>query len=309
MNTVLQAKELTKRFGTFTAVDSISFSVGKGECFGFLGPNGAGKTTTMRMISSVLPITEGILTVLGMDVTSKPRKVKARIGVVPQENNLDSDLRVLENLLVYSRYHGMPRREAKRRALDLLEFFQLEDYAGSPIMKLSGGMQRRLLIARGLLNNPELLILDEPTTGLDPQARHMIWQKLRSLQAQGVTLVLTTHYMDEAEQLCSRLVILDHGRVLIEGSPGQLVEEYAGREVLEIRLRPDETREDCIEAIGGAVPDGAEVECSADTLYLYSSDAASLLGRIVVDADRTVLHRRATLEDVFLRLTGRELRE
>ncbi len=309
MTTVIQAKELTKRFGAFTAVDGISFAVDRGECFGFLGPTGAGKTTTMRMITNHLPIAGGALTVLGMDVTSKPRQVKARLGVVPQENNLDTDLKVLENLLIYSRYHGIPGREARKKALSMLEFFQLEGYANAPIMQLSGGMQRRLLIARGLLNDPEILILDEPTTGLDPQARHMIWQRLRSLQSQGVTLVLTTHYMEEAEQLCSRLVIIDHGKILVEGSPVQLIERYAGREVIEIRLREDETREDCIEAIGGMIPEGAEVECSSDTLYLYSADAASLLGRIDIVGDRTVLHRRATLEDVFMRLTGRELRE
>jgi lipooligosaccharide transport system ATP-binding protein len=306
---VLSASDLTKRFGSFTAVDGISFEVPKGECFGFLGPNGAGKTTTMRMITNHIPVTQGSLTVLGKEIMTNARQVKSRIGVVPQENNLDTDLRVLENLLVYARYHAIPRKAARERARELLDFFQLGEHADSPIMQLSGGMQRRLLIARGLINHPELLILDEPTTGLDPQARHMIWQKLRALQAQGVTLLLTTHYMDEAEQLCDRLVIIDHGHILVEGSPSELIFRHAGKEVLEVRLRSDEDRERCIEAIGGEVPEGAEVECSADTLYLYASDAVSVLAMIEVAPDRTVLHRRATLEDVFLRLTGRELRE
>jgi len=306
---VLSASDLTKRFGSFTAVDGISFEVRKGECFGFLGPNGAGKTTTMRMITNHLPVTQGSLSVLGMEVMANARKVKSRIGVVPQENNLDTDLKVLDNLLVYSRYHAIPDRVARDRAKELLEFFQLSEHADSPIIRLSGGMQRRLLIARGLINEPELLILDEPTTGLDPQARHVIWQKLRALQAQGVTLILTTHYMDEAEQLCARLVIIDHGRILVEGSPVELIRRQAGAEVIEVRLRNDEDRLKCIEAIGGEVPEGAEVECSADTLYIYGSETASLPSSLTFDPDRTVLHRRATLEDVFLRLTGRELRE
>jgi len=309
VTTVLSAIDLTKRFGAFTAVDGISFTVSKGECFGFLGPNGAGKTTTMKMITNHLPVTEGSLSVLGMQVMAQARKVKARIGVVPQENNLDTDLQVLENLLVYSRYHGIPRRVAKQRALDLLEFFQLADHALSPIERLSGGMQRRLLIARGLINEPELLILDEPTTGLDPQARHVIWHKLRQLQSQGVTLIITTHYMDEAQQLCDRLVIMDHGKILIEGSPAELIRKHAGTEVVEVRLREDEDRDSCLGAMGGTVPEGAEVECSADTLYVYAQDASAVLASFSRTSDRTVLHRRATLEDVFLRLTGRDLRE
>jgi lipooligosaccharide transport system ATP-binding protein len=309
MSSVLSATDLTKRFGSFAAVDGISFAVGQGQCFGFLGPNGAGKTTTMRMVTNHLPVTEGSLSVLGMEVMANARKVKARIGVVPQDNNLDTDLKVLENLLVYSRYHGIPMKEARPRAEELLDFFMLGEHAQSPIEQLSGGMQRRLLIVRALINEPELLILDEPTTGLDPQARHVIWQKLRALQAQGVTLLLTTHYMDEAEQLCDRLVIIDHGRILVEGSPADLIAKHAGKEVIEIRLMEGETQEKCLEAIGGVVPEGAEVECSADTVYLYSADAAGILARLSVGADRTILHRRATLEDVFLRMTGRELRE
>ncbi|UCG39339.1 MAG: ATP-binding cassette domain-containing protein [bacterium] len=309
MSIVVSATDLTKRFGSFTAVDGISFEVLKGQCFGFLGPNGAGKTTTMHMITNFLPITQGALSVLGLEVMTNARVVKARIGVVPQENNLDTDLKVLENLLVYSRYHGIPLRQARGRAMELLSFFQLAEHARSPIEQLSGGMQRRLLIVRGLINEPELLILDEPTTGLDPQARHVIWQKLRQLQAQGVTLILTTHYMEEAEQLCDRLVIIDHGRILVEGTPRDLIRKHAGQEVIEVRLRPGEDRERCLETIGGTVPEGAEVECSADTLFIYSADAAKILTDLAIDPGRTILHRRATLEDVFLRLTGRELRE
>ncbi len=309
MTIVLSASDLTKRFGAFTAVDGISFEVSKGECFGFLGPNGAGKTTTMRMITNHLPVTEGSLSVLGMQVMTNARKVKARIGVVPQGNNLDTDLKVLDNLLIFARYHGIPMREARHRAMELLEFFQLADHVKSPIPQLSGGMQRRLLIARALINEPELLILDEPTTGLDPQARHVIWQRLRQLQAQGVTLILTTHYMDEAQQLCDRLVIIDHGNILVEGSPSDLIKKHAGSEVIEIRLRENEDKESCLDAIGGVTPEGAEVECSADTLYLYSTDASTVLADLTTDSDRTILHRKATLEDVFLRFTGRDLRE
>ncbi|MBN2720671.1 MAG: ATP-binding cassette domain-containing protein [Proteobacteria bacterium] len=306
---VLSASDLTKRYGSFTAVDGISFEVREGECFGFLGPNGAGKTTTMRMITNHVPVTEGSLTVLGMEVMANAREVKSRIGVVPQDNNLDTDLRVLENLLVYSRYHAIDRKAALERAGELLAFFQLAEHAQSPIDRLSGGMQRRLLIVRGLINEPELLILDEPTTGLDPQARHVIWQKLRALKSQGVTLVLTTHYMEEAERLCDRLVILDHGRILVEGSPKDLIEKHAGSDVVEIRLEEGESAGDCLKALGGQVPDGTVAECSADTLYLYAPDGGKILEQIRIESGRTFLRRRATLEDVFLRLTGRELRE
>jgi len=307
--TVLTATDLTKRFGSFTAVDGVSLTVEAGQCFGFLGPNGAGKTTIMRMVTNHLPVTEGSLTVLGLEVMRSARQVKSRIGVVPQENNLDTDLKVLENLLIYSRYHGIPEREAKSRSLELLDFFQLSEHIKSPIMQLSGGMQRRLLIARALINEPELLILDEPTTGLDPQARHMIWQKLRALQAQGVTLIMTTHYMDEAEQLCDRLVIIDHGKILVEGSPAELIEKHVARDVLEVRLKEGEDRQSCLEAIGIKDLLEGEIECSGDTVYIYTGNAAELLTRLDIGPDRTLLHRRATLEDVFLRLTGRELRE
>jgi lipooligosaccharide transport system ATP-binding protein len=261
------------------------------------------------MITNHIPVTEGSLSVLGNQVMTDARKVKSSIGVVPQDNNLDTDLKVLDNLLVYSRYHAIPRRIARERAADLLGLFQLSEHAHSPIERMSGGMQRRLLIVRGLINEPDVLILDEPTTGLDPQARHVIWQKLRTLQARGVTLVLSTHYMDEAEQLCDRLVILDHGRILVEGSPRELIRKHAGNEVLEVRLREGEDREQCLSAIGGRLPDGAVAESSGDTLFLYVPDAAHAISQLDFDPGRTFLHRRATLEDVFLRLTGRDLRE
>jgi lipooligosaccharide transport system ATP-binding protein len=306
---VLEARGLVKRFGAFTAVDGTSFSVGRGECFGFLGPNGAGKTTTMRMITGHLPLTEGALSVLGLDATAHMRAIKGRIGVVPQEDNLDPDLTVMDNLLVFAAYHGMARRDARERADELLGFMQLSEHGKNRIEKLSGGMKRRLLIARALINRPELLILDEPTTGLDPQARHMIWQKLRSLLAQGVTQLLTTHYMDEAEQLCHRLVIMDKAKILVEGSPADLIARYAGREVIEARLRNGEEKDGCLADIGRAGLEGVTVESSGDTLFIYAADAAALLPRLNICPDRTILHRRASLEDVFLRLTGRELVE
>ena len=306
---MIETEGLAKSYGDIHAVLGVTFRVDKGEILGFLGPNGAGKTTTMRMITNHIPVTEGSLSVLGTQVMANARKVKSSIGVVPQDNNLDTDLKVLDNLLVYSRYHAITRKVAHERAANLLDFFQLAEHANSPIERMSGGMQRRLLIVRGLINEPQVLILDEPTTGLDPQARHVIWQKLRALQAQGVTLVLSTHYMDEAEQLCDRLVILDHGRILVEGSPKDLIRKHAGREVLEIRLREGEDRDECLKIIGGRLPDGAVAECSADTLFLYVPDAGDAMGQLDLDPGRTVLHRRATLEDVFLRLTGRDLRE
>ncbi len=306
---VLSASGLVKRFGAFEAVKGISFAVARGECFGFLGPNGAGKTTTMRMITGHLPPGGGSLAVLGLDVTREMRRIKGRLGVMPQEDNLDPDLTVKNNLLVYSRYHGIPRREALTRTEELLSFVQLSEHSRSRIDKLSGGMKRRLLVARALLNYPEILVLDEPTTGLDPQARHLIWQKLRSLLAQGVTLLLTTHYMEEAEQLCHRLVIMDEGRVAAEGSPAALIAAHAGREVIEARLRNGESRDSCLRELASAGLAGARVESSGDTLFIYADDASSLLPRLSACPDRTVLHRRATLEDVFLRLTGRELRE
>jgi lipooligosaccharide transport system ATP-binding protein len=306
---VISASGLVKRFGAFDAVKGVSFTVARGECFGFLGPNGAGKTTTIRMITGNLPPGGGSLTVLGLDVTHDSRRIKGRLGVMPQEDNLDPDLTVMDNLLVYARYHGIPPRRAAPRATELLSLMQLAEHARSRIDSLSGGMKRRLLIARALINRPEILVLDEPTTGLDPQARHLIWQKLRSLLSSGTTLLLTTHYMEEAEQLCHRLVIMDQGRVVAEGSPADLIAAHAGREVVEMRLRNGESRDSCLRELPSADLAGARVESSGDTVFIYADDLSALLTRLSACPDRTVLHRRATLEDVFLRLTGRELRE
>ncbi|HET7846337.1 MAG TPA: ABC transporter ATP-binding protein, partial [Acidimicrobiia bacterium] len=233
---IVQARGLTKKFGDFVAVDAIDFDIVKGEAFGFLGPNGAGKTSTMKMITTVSPITEGSLTVLGLDPTTQGRSIRQRIGVVPQEDNLDLELTVAENLYVYGRYHDMSRADIRRRTTELLEFAQLTDRAKSPVEPLSGGMKRRLTIARALINDPELVILDEPTTGLDPQARHALWDRLYRLKQQGATLIITTHYMDEAEQLCDRLVVMDKGVIAAEGSPRELIKEYAPREVVELRF-------------------------------------------------------------------------
>src|SRR5512141_2226545 len=238
---LIHAHALTKRFGTFTAVDAIDFDVAKGEAFGFLGPNGAGKTSTMRMIGSVSPVTDGELRVLGMDPAHDGPKIRARIGVVPQMDTLDTELTVQDNLVIYGRYFGLARDEARRRAAELLDFVQLTDRAGDQVEPLSGGMKRRLSIARSLINQPALMLLDEPTTGLDPQARHLVWDRLYRLKQRGVTLVLTTHYMDEAEQLCDRLVIMDRGRIVAEGSPRALIDRHATREVVEVRFdRTDE---------------------------------------------------------------------
>ncbi|MFQ5692048.1 MAG: ABC transporter ATP-binding protein [Nitrospinota bacterium] len=306
---IVEAEDLVKRFGSLTAVDRIRFRVGPGECFGFLGPNGAGKTSTMRMIHCASPVTEGRLRVLGMDVRASARAIKRRLGVVPQEANLDPDLPVRRNLLTYARYFGLPRSAARERADALLGFLELSDRAASKIDELSGGMKRRLLIARALIHRPDLLILDEPTTGLDPQARHLIWQRLRHLKREGVTLLLTTHYMEEAAQLCDRIVVMDGGRILTEGNPGELVEREVGREVVELRL--EEAEEGPV--LGRALADGSgddfRMERSGDTLYLYTDRALEIMGRLREAGVKHLLYRPATLEDLFLRLTGRELRE
>jgi len=233
---LVQARGLTKKFGDFLAVDAVDFDIARGEAFGFLGPNGAGKTSTMKMITTVSPITEGKLTVFGLDPTTEGRAIRQRIGVVPQEDNLDLELTVAENLYIYGRYHDMERRAIRERIEELLEFAQLTDRAKSKVEPLSGGMKRRLTIARALINDPELVILDEPTTGLDPQARHVLWDRLYRLKQQGATLIITTHYMDEAEQLCDRLVVMDGGKIVAEGSPRQLIAQYAPREVVELRF-------------------------------------------------------------------------
>jgi lipooligosaccharide transport system ATP-binding protein len=300
---VIEARRLTKKFGEMEAVAGVDFVVRESECCGFLGPNGAGKTTTVRMISCVSPVTSGEARVFGMSVVEKPRAIKLILGVCPQEDNLDPDFSVLRNLLVYARYFGIPKREAKRRAEELLDFFQLSDRADAKIRTLSGGMKRRLLLARSLINKPRLLLLDEPTTGLDPQARHLIWQRVRALKKSGTTILLTTHYMEEAAQLCDRIIFMDQGRILTEGSPETLVRENVSRDVLEISGGGP----DLVEALGR---DGVQVEALADRIYVYT-DRGEEIHRFVTESFKVdqCLLRRGTLEDVFLKLTGRELRE
>ena len=299
---------VVKKFGGFTAVDGVDFHVEPGETFGFLGPNGAGKTTAMRMIGCVSPLTSGELRVLGMDARTEGPKIRARLGVVPQEDNLDSELTVWDNLLIYGRYFGMDRALIKERATELLNFVQLSDRRHDKVDPLSGGMRRRVTIARALINQPELVLLDEPTTGLDPQARHLVWERLWRLKAQGVTLLLTTHYMDEAEQLCDRLVIMDRGRIVAEGSPRALIDEHATREVVELRFDTPEQQE---AAITPAKEVAERVEPLPDRLLLYSADGDAAADRLHADGitAAAVLVRRATLEDVFLTLTGRTLEE
>jgi lipooligosaccharide transport system ATP-binding protein len=305
---LIDARGLTKRFGDRLAVDGIDFSVGRGEAFGFLGPNGAGKTTTMRMIGCVSPVTSGHLRVLGMDPAVDGPRIRARLGVVPQADTLDTELTVGDNLLVYARFFGIPRAEARRRIADLLDFVQLGDRAREQVDALSGGMKRRLTIARGLINDPEIILLDEPTTGLDPQARHLLWDRLYRLKQRGTTLVLTTHYMDEAEQLCDRLVVMDHARIVAAGTPQELIAQYSTREVVELRFAPGVA--DTLSAATFAEV-GERVEMLPDRVLIYTSH-----GESAVDAvhrrglePASVLVRRSTLEDVFLRLTGRSLIE
>jgi lipooligosaccharide transport system ATP-binding protein len=304
---LIVARGLTKRFGTFTAVDGVDFDVHAGEVFGFLGPNGAGKTSTMRMIAAVSPVTAGTLRVLDRDPSVEGPAIRARIGVVPQENNLDEELSVVDNLFIYGRYFGLPRAQVRARIDELLDFAQLSERANDRVTVLSGGMKRRLVIARALINTPVLVLLDEPTTGLDPQARHLVWDRLRSLTQQGVTLLLTTHYMDEAEQLCDRLVVMSDARIVAEGSPRDLIAEYAGREVLELRFAPGRLDG----AIAGVRGVGVRQEALADRVVIYGDDAEQLTAAVMergVEVE-SMLVRRASLEDVFLRLTGRALIE
>ncbi len=299
---VIVARDLEKRFEDLVAVDHIAFRVRKGEVFGFLGPNGAGKTTTMKMIQCISPKTGGTLEVFGMDVNTHQREIKSRLGVVPQETNLDPDFSTYRNLLVYARYFGIPKQEAEQRAENLLAFMQLEEKRDVRVDKLSGGMKRRLIIARALINAPELLILDEPTIGLDPQARHLIWERLRNLQAEGNTLVLTTHYLDEAERLCDRLVIMDHGKILVEGPPADLIREHAGSDVVEVEQTP--------KVIARLTELGVNYDLVGDMLQVFT-DRPHDVARELLEVCRheAVTVRPATLEDVFLRLTGRRLRE
>jgi lipooligosaccharide transport system ATP-binding protein len=304
---LIRAHHLTKRFGTFTAVESIDFEVAPGEAFGFLGPNGAGKTSTMRMIGCVSPVTEGELSVLGLDPARDGPRIRARIGVVPQQDTLDTELTVADNLVIYGRYFGMRRSEARRRAAELLDFVQLTDRADSQVEPLSGGMKRRLSIARSLINQPDLMLLDEPTTGLDPQARHLVWDRLYRLKQRGTTLVLTTHYMDEAEQLCDRLVVMDKAKIVAEGSPRELIERYSTKEVTELRFAPD-----VADRLDHQLEGLAErIEQLPDRVLLYTDDGEATVVAVHERGLRpeTVLVRRSTLEDVFLRLTGRSLIE
>jgi lipooligosaccharide transport system ATP-binding protein len=304
---LVHARALTKHFGDFTAVDAVDFDVRTGEAFGFLGPNGAGKTSTMRMIACSSPITDGELSVIGMDPRRQAAEIKARIGVVPQIDNLDAELTVRENLLMYARYFDIPGDVAARRADELLEFVQLSERADDQVEPLSGGMKRRLTIGRSLINEPELIILDEPTTGLDPQARHLVWERLYRLKQRGATLIITTHYMDEAEQLCDRLVVMDKAKIVAEGSPRDLIERYSTREVLEIRLA-DAVRTTLNGRLDGIAD---RVEELPDRMLLYVPDGETALEALhqrQVPLE-SALVRRASLEDVFLRLTGRTLIE
>ena len=302
---VIVAKDLTKKFGDFTAVDGISFDINEGECFGFLGPNGAGKTTTIKMVHCVSPITSGSVTVFGQKSHLDNRAIKLVTGVIPQEITLDSDLTVYENLLVFARFFDIPGRVIKQRIAELLEFVELDAKRNSRIDEISTGMKRRLLVARALLNKPRLLIADEPTTGLDPQARHLIWQRLRLLKTTGTTMLLTTQYMEEAEQLCDRLVVMFQGRILKEGSPRQLVLDEIGTEVVEIRIPKEEDEQ----LIARMSPLACGHERAGDTLYFYCRDGHELLKKVVDLNLPNVLNRPATLEDVFLKLTGRSLME
>ena len=303
--TTLVARGLKKSYADFEAVKGVDFEVYRGECFGFLGPNGAGKTTTMKMIYAAAVPTGGELKVAGLDVKNAEREVKRRIGVVPQENNLDEDLKVKENLLVYGRYFDLPRKLVRKRAEELLEFVQLSDKAGAKVEQLSGGMKRRLLIARALINDPELVVLDEPTTGLDPQARHLVWDKLRQLASEGKTLILTTHYMEEAAQLCDRVCIMESGMIIAEGAPRGLISEHISPEVLEFRADPD-----ALEKLTPIVEDVSDnVDHIGEALLVYTSDSEAATRKVRESGIevRNVLHRQASLEDVFLKLTGRRL--
>jgi lipooligosaccharide transport system ATP-binding protein len=307
MEALVSARSLTKRFGDLVAVDGIDFEVRRAEAFGFLGPNGAGKTSTMRMIGCTSPPSGGALTVIGMDPVAQASEIKRSIGVVPQIDNLDIELTVRENLEMYARYFDVPRAEAARRIDELLDFVQLTEKANSRVEPLSGGMKRRLTIARGLVNQPDLVLLDEPTTGLDPQARHLVWDRLYRLKQRGATLIITTHYMDEAEQLCDRLVIMDKAKIVAEGSPRELIDKYCTREVLELRLS-DSDRERLSDSLDGLVE---RTEWLPDRVLLYTETGDATLAAVHERGaeTQTALVRRATLEDVFLYLTGRSLIE
>ncbi|BCW44048.1 ATP-binding cassette domain-containing protein [Arthrobacter sp. StoSoilB5] len=303
--TVISARNLTKTYGELTAVDNISFDVAAGESFGLLGPNGAGKSTTMKMIGGVSQRTSGTLNIMGLDPESHGPEVRAHLGVVPQQDNLDQELKVRENLIVYGRYFGLPLSYLRPKADELLEFAQLTDKANAKVDALSGGMKRRLTIARSLINEPRILLLDEPTTGLDPQARHILWDRLFRLKENGVTLILTTHYMDEAEQLCDRLIVVDKGKIMAEGSPASLIREHSSREVLELRFGSDRNSRIGVELQGI----GERLETLPDRVLIYTHDGEAALEQVSARGlhPMTSLVRRSSLEDVFLRLTGRSL--
>jgi len=302
MQPIIEAHDLRKDFGALKAVDGISFSIMPGEVYGFLGPNGAGKTTTMKMIECVSPRTAGDLTVFGLDVDNNPREIKRWLGVVPQDTNLDSDFSCIQNLITYARYFGIMGEEARRKATDLLDFVQLSEKRDVLIEKLSGGMKRRLILARALVNSPRLLILDEPTIGLDPQARHLMWEKLKALQTAGNTIVLTTHYLEEAERLCDRLVIMDQGKILVEGTPADLVRQHAGAEIVEVDHSPDVVS--CLEEMG------VRFEVFGDMVQVFSDHPKEVATRLLSTCNPgKVFVRRGSLEDVFLSLTGRALRD
>src|SRR5438132_7164793 len=304
---LIHARGLVKKFGDLVAVDGVDFDVQRGEAFGFLGPNGAGKSSTMRMIGCVSPPTAGTLRILDLDPVADGPQIRGRVGVVPQQDTLDNELTVRENLIIYGRYFGLSRSEVRARADRLLEFVQLDERASSKVEPLSGGMKRRLTIARSLVNDPDVLLLDEPTTGLDPQARHVVWDRLFRLKQRGVTLVLTTHYLDEAAQLCDRLVVMDKGRIVAEGSPRELIARYSTREVVELRFR-DEPSFDLTSHVNGLA---RRTEALPDRTLLYTYDGDATADRIheLGLHPQSVLVRRSTLEDVFLHLTGRTLVE
>jgi lipooligosaccharide transport system ATP-binding protein len=307
---LVHARGLVKRFGEITAVDGVDFDVRRGEAFGFLGPNGAGKTSTMRMVGCVSPPSGGTLRILDLDPVADGADIRARLGVVPQQDTLDMELTVRENIVIYGRYFGLPRHELGRRADELLEFVQLNERADSKVEPLSGGMKRRLTIARSLVNDPAVLLLDEPTTGLDPQARHTVWDRLFRLKQRGVTLILTTHYMDEAEQLCDRLVVMDKGKIAAEGSPLELIRRYSTREVVELRFQVEQEVEHVAADIANRMDGFARrLEALPDRLLLYTDDGDATASRLhdLGLRPESVLVRRSTLEDVFLHLTGRTL--
>jgi len=301
---LIEANNLTKKFGNLIAVDHIDFKVYKGECVGFLGPNGAGKTTTVRMIYCFLPLNEGELSVAGKDVTTQSREIKSIVGVAPQEDNLDPDFTVLKNLLVYARYFDIPKAEAAKRAEAQLKFFQLQEKQNVQIVELSTGMKRRLIVARALINEPQILLLDEPTTGLDPQARHLVWDEIRTLRKRGVTIIITTHYMDEAAELCDRILLMDNGKIIEQGPPAELVKKHVGEDVLEF-----DVNDQLMQALKIELPD-AEFETFGERTHVFTGQAHGVFERFLEKHPGTsVTIRNANLEDVFLKLTGRKLRD